>query len=445
MTTGLNTAHDVIKFAKEKGCQFVDLKFIDLPGMWQHYTLPISELNESLFEEGNGFDGSSIRGFQLIHESDMLLFPDPTPAMVDPILDIPTLSLICDVRDPLTGANYSRDPRNIAKKAEAYLKTTGIADASYWGPELEFFIFNSVRFEQNSHIGYYSIDSQEGIWNSGNGEGNNLGYRPRHKEGYFPVPPTDQMHDIRTKIALKMMEGGLNLEKHHHEVATAGQAEFDIRFDTLTQMADNVLLYKYIAKNVAMKNGYTVTFMPKPMFQDNGSGMHVHQSLWKGNTNQFFDKNGYAMLSDMAKYYIGGLLAHSPALLAFCAPTTNSYRTLVPGYEAPINLVFSQRNRSASVRIPLYTPPAPSRRDWNTAAPTPAPTLTWLSRLCCWQASTESRTRSTRASRWIKIFTICVRKKNPRSNQLRVHCSRFSTLLRKTMTSYCRETYSLPT
>jgi glutamine synthetase len=362
MTTGTSNASEVIKFAKEKGCQFVDLKFIDLPGIWQHYTLPIAELNESLFEDGNGFDGSSIRGFQHIHESDMLLFPDPTTAMVDPTLEVPTLSLICDVRDPITGEKYSRDPRNVARKAEAYLKSTGIADTSYWGPELEFFIFNSVRFEQNSHIGYYSIDSNEGIWNSGNGEGKNLGYRPRHKEGYFPVPPTDQMHDIRTKIAIKMMEGGLTIEKHHHEVATAGQAEFDMRFDTLTQMADNVLLYKYIAKNVAIQNGYTVTFMPKPLFQDNGSGMHVHQSLWKNGTNQFFDAKGYAMLSDTAKYYIGGLLAHSPALLAFCAPTTNSYRRLVPGYEAPINLVYSQRNRSASVRIPLYSTSAKAKR-----------------------------------------------------------------------------------
>jgi glutamine synthetase len=348
--------------AKEKDCQFVDLKFIDLPGLWQHYTLPISELNESLFEEGNGFDGSSIRGFRQIHESDMLLIPDPDTAIVDPTETVPTLSLVCDVRDPVTGEDYSRDPRIVAKKAEAYLKSTGIADTSYWGPELEFFIFNSVRFEQNSHLGYYEIDSAEGIWNSGNGTGNNLGYRPRPKEGYFPVPPTDHILGIRTKIAIKMMEAGLNIDKHHHEVATAGQCEFGVRFDTLTRMGDNVMLYKYIAKNVAMQNGYTVTFMPKPLFQDNGSGMHVHQSLWLDGVNRFYDAKGYALISDTAKYYIGGLLAHSPALLAFCAPTTNSYRRLVPGYEAPINLVYSQRNRSAGVRIPLYSTSPKSKR-----------------------------------------------------------------------------------
>ena len=356
------TYQDVIALAKEKKCQFVDLKFIDMPGTWQHYTLPIGELNASLFEEGNGFDGSSIRGFRPIHESDMLLFPDPSTAIVDPVLSPTTLSLICDVRDPVDGSSYSRDPRYVAKKAEEYLKSTGLADASYWGPELEFFIFNSISFDQNSHSGYYFIDSQEGIWNSGNGDGPNLGYRPRHKEGYFPTPPTDQIHDIRTKMALKMMEGGLDVEKHHHEVATGGQVEFGLRFNTLTKMADDVMLYKYIAKNVAVQNGYTVTFMPKPLFQDNGSGMHVHQSLWKNGENKFFDAKGYAMLSQTAKYYIGGLLAHSPALLALCAPTTNSYRRLVPGYEAPINLVYSQRNRSASIRIPLYSKSAKSKR-----------------------------------------------------------------------------------
>jgi glutamine synthetase len=342
--------------ARERNCLFVDLKFIDLPGIWQHYTLPIAELNMSLFEEGNGFDGSSIRGFRPIHESDMLLIPDPETAIVDPVLEPATLSLVCDVRDPVTGEDYTRDPRHVAKMAEAYLKSTGIADTSYWGPELEFFIFNSARFEQNSHMAFYEIDSKEGIWNSGNGhDGDNPGYRPRPKEGYFPVPPTDQIHGIRTKIALKMMEGGLYIDKHHHEVATAGQCEFGMRFDTLTRMGDNVMLYKYIARNVAVQNGYTVTFMPKPLFQDNGSGMHVHQSLWLKGANTFYDADGYALLSDTAKYYIGGLLAHSPALLAFCAPTTNSYRRLVPGYEAPINLVYSQRNRSAGVRIPLYS------------------------------------------------------------------------------------------
>jgi glutamine synthetase len=352
---------DVLKLAKDAKCQFIDLKFIDLPGQWQHYTLPIKEL-EDLFENGNGFDGSSIRGFRAIHESDMLLFADPTTAVVDPVLSPSTLSLICDVKDPVDGKDYDRDPRYVARKAEAYLKSTGIADTSFWGPELEFFIFNSIAFDTNSHMSFYEIDSKEGIWNSGDNGGPNLGYRPRHKEGYFPVPPTDQLHDIRTKMALKMMEAGIDIEKHHHEVATGGQAEFGMRFDTLLRQADKVMMYKYVAKNVAIQNGYTVTFMPKPLFQDNGSGMHVHQSLWKGDTNKFFDAKGYGMISQLCKYYIGGLLYHSPSLLALCAPTTNSYRRLVPGYEAPINLVYSQRNRSASIRIPLYSKSPKSKR-----------------------------------------------------------------------------------
>jgi len=360
------TARDVIQLVESKNLRIVDLKFIDLPGLWQHFSVPATELSEDLFTEGIGFDGSSIRGFQKIHESDMLLFPDPTTAIVDPACEIPTLSLVCNVKDPMTGQPYSRDPRYVAQKAEAYLRSTGIADTSYWGPELEYFIFNSIRFDQNSHSGYYFIDSEEGIWNSGengnasgNGNGNahghNLGYKPRYKEGYFPTPPTDKLQDLRSEIALKMIDSGINIEVHHHEVATAGQVEFDMKYDTLTKMADNVLLYKYIAKNTCVKKGFTATFMPKPLFQDNGSGMHVHQSLWKNGVNLFFDAKGYAMISQMAKHYIAGLLAHSPALLAFAAPTTNSYRRLVPGYEAPINLVYSQRNRSASVRIPMYS------------------------------------------------------------------------------------------
>ncbi len=352
---------DVLKLAKDNKCQFIDLKFIDLPGTWQHYTLPIKEL-EDLFEEGNGFDGSSIRGFRPIHESDMLLFPDPATAVVDPILTPSTLSLICDVRDPMDGKAYDHDPRYVAKKAEAYLKSTGIADTSFWGPELEFFIFNSIAFETTSHSSFYEIDSQEGIWNSGDNSEPNLGYRPRHKEGYFPCPPTDQMHDIRTEMALKMVAAGIDIEKHHHEVATGGQVEFGMRFDTLLRQADKVMMYKYIAKNVAIQNGFTVTFMPKPLFQDNGSGMHVHQSLWKGDTNKFYDAKGYGGISQTCKYYIGGLIAHSPSLLALCAPTTNSYRRLVPGYEAPINLVYSQRNRSASIRIPLYSKSTKAKR-----------------------------------------------------------------------------------
>jgi len=352
---------DVLKLVKDNKCQFIDLKFIDLPGTWQHYTLPIKEL-EDLFEEGNGFDGSSIRGFRPIHESDMLLFPDPATAVVDPILSPSTLSLICDVRDPMDGKAYDHDPRYVAKKAEAYLKSTGNADTSFWGPELEFFIFNSIAFETTSHSSFYEIDSQEGIWNSGDNSEPNLGYRPRHKEGYFPCPPTDQMHDIRTEMTLKMVAAGIDIEKHHHEVATGGQVEFGMRFNTLLKQADSVMMYKYVAKNVAIQNGFTVTFMPKPLFQDNGSGMHVHQSLWKGDTNKFYDAKGYGGISQMCKYYIGGLIAHSPSLLALCAPTTNSYRRLVPGYEAPINLVYSQRNRSASIRIPLYSKSTKAKR-----------------------------------------------------------------------------------
>lgn len=345
---------EVIEFTKEKKLQIVDFKFVDLPGLWQHFSIPASELEEELFSEGIGFDGSSIRGFQKIHESDMLLVPDPDTAIVDPACDVPTLSLVCNVKDPVTGQSYSRDPRYVAQKAEKYLKSTKIAETSYWGPELEHFIFSSIKFDQNSHSGYYFIDSDEGIWNSGNGTGNNLGYRPRYKEGYFPTPPTDKLQDLRSKIALKMIESGISIEVHHHEVATAGQGEFDMKYDTLTRMADKVMLYKYVVKNIAAKNGFTATFMPKPLFQDNGSGMHVHQSLWKNGTNVFYDSKGYALISQCAKYYIGGLLHHAPALLGLVAPTTNSYRRLVPGYEAPINLVYSQRNRSASVRIPVY-------------------------------------------------------------------------------------------
>ena len=352
---------EVLKMAKDAKCQFIDLKFIDLPGQWQHYTLPIKELAD-LFEDGNGFDASSIRGFRAIHESDMLLFPDASTAVVDPVLEPSTLSLICDIKDPMDGKDYDRSPRNVAKKAEEYLKSTGIADKSFWGPELEFFIFNSIAFDTNSHSSFYEIDPQEGIWNSGDNSEPNLGYRPRHKEGYFPVPPTDQMHDIRTEMTLKMVAAGIDIEKHHHEVATGGQVEFGMRFDTLVRQADKVMMYKYVAKNVAFQNGFTVTFMPKPLFQDNGSGMHVHQSLWKGDVNKFFDAKGYGMISQLCKYYIGGLLYHSPSLLALCAPTTNSYRRLVPGYEAPINLVYSQRNRSASIRIPLYSKSAKSKR-----------------------------------------------------------------------------------
>ena len=356
------TPDDVRKLAKETGVKIVDLRFVDLPGVWQHFSLPVQDLNDDLFSDGIGFDGSSIRGFQLIHESDMLLVCDPETAYVDPMLEIPTLSLICNVLDPITRQRYSRDPRYIAQKAEAYLKSIGLADLSYWGPELEFYVFNDVRYDQNAQCGYYFIDSKEAIWNSGQQEGPNLGYKLRHKEGYFPVPPADSLQDLRSEIILKLREVGVHAEVHHHEVGTAGQGEIDIRYTTLTKMADSVMYYKYVARNVARKHGMTTTFMPKPIFGDNGSGMHTHQSLWKGDTNLFWDEKGYGQISEMARYYIGGLLRHAPALLGLCAPTTNSYRRLVPGYEAPVNLVYSQRNRSAAVRIPIYSKSPKSKR-----------------------------------------------------------------------------------
>jgi len=363
---------DVLALIKDQGIKMVDLRFIDMPGTWQHFSLPASVLSEDDFVEGIGFDGSSIRGFQVINESDMLVVPDPTTAFVDPALKVPTLSIICDIRDPITGQPYSRDPRYVARKAEAYLKETGIADTAYFGPEAEFYIFNDIRFDQTSNSGYYFIDSDEGIWNSGADRGGkNLGYRPRYKEGYFPVPPVDALQDVRSQMVLNMIAAGIDVEVHHHEVGTAGQAEIDMRFKPLVKMADQLLLYKYIVKTTAKELGYTATFMPKPLFGDNGSGMHVHQSLWKGGEPLFFDEAGYALLSETARHYIGGVLAHAPALLALCAPTTNSYRRLVPGFEAPINLVYSQRNRSAAVRIPTYSS-SPKARRIEFRAPDPS-------------------------------------------------------------------------
>jgi glutamine synthetase len=359
---------NVEKIIKEKNIQIVDFKFNDLPGLWQHFSIPISELWEiddpvkSIWHEGIGFDGSSIRGFQKIQESDMILIPDPTTAVVDPICEVPTLSIICDIYDPITKQPYTRDPRFIAKKAEKYLIETGIADKSFWGPEMEFFIFNDIRFDQAENFGYYFIDSIEGDWNTGRDEKPNLGYKVRYKEGYFPVPPHDSLQDLRSEIVLKLIETGIPIEVHHHEVATGGQGEIDMKFDTLVRMADKCMMYKYIVKNVAKKHNMVVTFMPKPLFGDNGSGMHTHQSLWKDGKNIFFDKNGYAMLSKTALYYIGGLLKHAKSLMAFCAPTTNSYKRLVPGYEAPVNLVYSARNRSAAVRIPMYSENPKSKR-----------------------------------------------------------------------------------
>src|SRR3989304_2979687 len=343
ITKTIKTPAEVLDMVREKKLDIVDFKFTDLPGTLQHFSIPAGELDESIFRDGIGFDGSSIRGFQAIHESDMLLVPDPTTAHVDAICRRPPSPGFGYARDPLTREKYWRDPRYIAQKAEAHLLSTGLADTAYFGPEAEFFIFDNVRFDQNPPSGYYFMDSEEGIWNSGKEGQSNLGYRPRYKEGYFPTAPTDSLQDLRSEAVLKMIQAGIDIEVHHHEVATAGQGEIDMRFQRLTRMADQVLLYKYILKNVARAHNKTVTFMPKPLFGDNGSGMHVHISLWKGGNNLFFDPEGYAQLSITGMHFIGGLLAHSPALLAFCAPTTNSYRRLVPGYEAPGNPVYSPR------------------------------------------------------------------------------------------------------
>ncbi len=359
------TSKEMMQFIKDEGIQVVDLKFVDLPGLWQHFSVSAREFSEEAFTEGVGFDGSSIRGFQEIHESDMLLVPDPNAGFIDPFTTVPTLSIICNVRDPIHNTMYSRDPRYVAQKAEAYLKSSGAAERAYFGPEAEFYILDSIRFDQSYNYGYYHLDSEEGFWNSGKeGENGakNLGYKPRYKEGYFPVPPMDSLQDIRSEMMLTLERVGVRVEIHHHEVGTAGQTEIDMRYDTLTKMADNLMKYKYITKNVARRHGKTVTFMPKPIFMDNGSGMHVHQSLWKDSKNLFFKEGGYANVSETALHYTGGLIQHAPALLAFCAPTTNSYRRLVPGYEAPINLIYSQRNRSACVRIPVYSRSEKSKR-----------------------------------------------------------------------------------
>ena len=364
---------EVLEMAK--GVKMVDIRFTDLPGQWQHFTIPVRRLNEEFFSEGIPFDGSSIRGFREIHESDMLLIPDPATAFIDPVANIPTLVVSCDVYDPITVQPYARDPRYVARKAEAYLKQTGIADIAYFGPEAEFFIFDDVRYSSGTQESFYHIDSDEGWWNSGRGDRKNLGGQISPKRGYFPVPPTDTLQDVRSEITMALEEAGVKMEVHHHEVATAGQTELGMQFDTLTRMADSTLLYKYIAKNVARKNGKTVTFMPKPLFGDNGSGMHVHSSLWKGNNNIFFDAGGYAGLSDTAKYYIGGILKHAPALLALTSPTTNSFRRLVPGYEAPVNLAYSQRNRSAIIRIPVTKSSKAKRVEFRAPDPSANPYL----------------------------------------------------------------------
>ncbi len=347
--------------AKAQQAQIVDFKFVDLPGSWQHFSIPASELEADMFTEGLGFDGSSIRGWQSINESDMLVIPDPSTAIMDPFTKAPTLSMVCSIKDPVTQKEYTRDPRAVAKRASTYLKSTGLADTAYFGPEAEFFIFDEIRFDQNHNSSFHKIDSVEGEWNSGKDEQPNLGHKPPYKGGYFPVPPTDSQQDLRTDMILTMINSGIDVEVHHHEVGTAGQAEIDIKFCPLLDCCDKMMLYKYIVKNVAYKHGKTATFMPKPLFEDNGTGMHTHQSLWKGN-EPLFAGSLYAGLSQMALYYIGGLLKHAPALLALTNPTTSSYKRLVPGFEAPVNLAYSQRNRSAAVRIPMYSHSPKSKR-----------------------------------------------------------------------------------
>ena len=353
------TPAEVIAFAKENGIEMVDLKMVDVPGILRHMTVPVSELTEALFANGVGIDGSSVPGFQTIDKSDMLLVPDPDSAAVDPVPDTPTLSLICDVRDPITGGSYSRDPRYVAKKAEAFLKDSGIGDSSRWGPEPEFFVFDTARFNQTTNEGFYHIDSDEGSWNSGNES--NQGYLPGNQEGYNRTPPVDSQTDIRSEMVQKIGGFGIDIEKHHHEVGTAGQSEIVFCSEALTRTADSVMVLKYIVKNVAKKHGKTATFMPKPLFEVNGSGMHTHQSIWRDGQN-LFAGDGYAGTSELMRHYIGGLLRHSPAIMALCAPTTNSYRRLVPGFEAPVNLAYSARNRSACCRIPMYFSDPGSRR-----------------------------------------------------------------------------------
>jgi glutamine synthetase len=374
---------EFLNYVKEKNIQIIDLKFIDTPGIWQHLSMYQDQIDESSFTDGVAFDGSSIRGWKAINESDMAMVLDPTTAWIDPFMAEPTLSVICSIVEPRTGEPYSRDPRTIAQKAVDYLITTGIGDTAFFGPEAEFFIFDDVRFDQNQHEGYYHVDSVEGRWNSGKQEpGGNLGYKPRYKEGYFPVAPTDTSQDMRTEMLLTMAKCGVPIEKHHHEVASGGQCELGFKFGTLVQAADWLMTYKYVIKNVAKKYGKTVTFMPKPVFNDNGSGMHTHQSIWNDG-QPLFAGDGYAGLSQMALHYIGGILKHAPALLALTNPTTNSYKRLVPGFEAPVNLAYSQGNRSASIRIPLSgTNPKAKRLEFRCPDATSNPYLAFAAMLC---------------------------------------------------------------
>ncbi len=363
------TPEQVLAFAKENGVKVVDIRFMDFPGIWQHFSVPICELETSSFDDGFGFDGSSIRGWQPINASDMLVVPDAGTAKMDPFFEVPTLVLIGNIVDPITRESYTRDPRHIAYKAEAYLKNTGIGDTAFIGPEAEFFIFDDIRFESARNGAFYAIDSVEGIWNTGRDECPNLGYKPRHKEGYFPVPPTDKFQDMRSEMMLTLEQLGIDVECQHHEVATAGQAEIDMRFKPLLQMGDQLVWFKYVLKNVAARRGHTVTFMPKPLFEDNGTGMHTHLSIWKDD-KPLFAGDKYAGVSQIALWAIGGILKHCKAVCAFTNPTTNSYKRLVPGFEAPVNLAYSSRNRSAAVRIPMYSPsPKAKRIEFRTPDP----------------------------------------------------------------------------
>ena len=375
MASSKTAVDKVLSFIKTNKIQFIDFKFMDFPGQWQHFTVPVSQLDADSFEDGFGFDGSSIRGWKAINESDMIIIPDAATMFVDKFIKAPTVSMICDVHEPATKEKYGRCPRNIAQKADAYLKSTGIADTAYFGPEAEFFIFDDVRFDSQPNASYYYVDSIEGRWNSGKDEGPNLGYKPRYKEAYFPVAPTDSMVDLRNEMVLNMIDAGLDVECQHHEVATGGQSEIDLRFSPMVQCADQLLMFKYIIKNTARANNKTVTFMPKPLQGDNGSGMHVHSSLWKKG-KPLFAGNGYAGLSEIALYYIGGILKHAPSLLAITNPTTNSYKRLVPGFEAPVRLAYSQSNRSAAIRIPMFSSnPKTKRVEFRCPDPTANPYL----------------------------------------------------------------------
>jgi len=363
------TPEQVLAMAKEKGVKIVDIRFLDFPGMWQHFSVPVKELEASSFEDGFGFDGSSIRGWQPINASDMLVVPDAATAKIDPFYADTTLAIIGNIVDPVTREPYSRDPRYVAQKAEAYLKSTGIGDTVYIGPEAEFFIFDSIRYESSRNMAFYEVDSVEATWNTGREEDSNQGYKLRHKEGYFPVPPSDKFQDLRSKMMLTLEELGIDVECQHHEVATAGQAEIDMRFKPLVEMGDQLMWFKYVLKNVAYRNGHTVTFMPKPLFEDNGTGMHTHISIWRGD-QPLFAGDKYAGVSQEALWAIGGILKHCKAVCAFSNPTTNSYKRLVPGFEAPVNLAYSSRNRSAAVRIPMYSAsPKAKRIEFRTPDP----------------------------------------------------------------------------